>query len=416
MKTLKAYVLLFVMMLALNGLAKNSVYQVEGFVKSGFEPVYQAFKHNFDQGKELGAALCVYYRGEKVVDIWGGLANQKTKANWDENTMVLFFSATKGLASLCIAKLHSEGKIDYQQKVAHYWEGFAKNGKENITVSQLLSHQSGLCLWEGSLNVAELNDREKLVEKLENAKPYWNPGDYSGYSAGLAGHYMGELVRRVDEKHRSLGTYFQDEFAKPLGLNFHIGLPDSISEDRIAPIQMNNPIKRLFLLNQTPKGLRKQLFNPGSIFFKSITQVKGYDVNKRETWRIEEPSGNGIGTARDLAKLYSAFSMGGKEFNMAENTLKECSSPALSPRFIAADKVMGVPLYYRNGFMKNGEGSTPFANDSCYGFGGASGSMAFADPTNQIGYCYVPNRMGYDFPDSRETHLQQVLYECIANF
>lgn len=414
MKSRNVILLIFGMMMTLNSLAKNRIYQVEGYFKPGFEPVYRAFKNNFELGKELGAALCIYHKGEKVVDLWGGIANKKSKSNWDENTMVLFFSATKGLASLCIAKLHSEGKIDYEQKVAYYWEGFAKNGKENITVRQLLSHQSGLCLWEGSLDVSELNDRKKLVDKLENAKPYWNPGDYSGYSAGLAGHYMGELVRRIDEKHRSLGTYFQEEFAQPLGLNFFIGLPDSIADDRIAPIQMNNPLKRLFMLNQSPKGLRKQLFNPGSLFFKSITQIKGYDVNNRETWRIEEPSGNGIGTARDLAHLYSCFSMGGKEFNIAENTLEECAASAYTPRFDAPDKVMGVPLYYRNGFMKNGEGSTPFANASCYGFGGASGSMAFADPTNRIGYCYVPNRMGYDFPDSRETSIQRALYECIS--
>jgi CubicO group peptidase (beta-lactamase class C family) len=167
------------------------------------------------------------------------------------------------------------------------------------------------------------------------------------------------------------------------------------------------------MLHESPKGLIKQLFNPNSLFFKSMTLVKGYDVNKRETWRIEEPSGNGIGTAESLAKLYSVFSLGAQELGISQSTLNECVGEALNPLLSNVDKVMGIPLYYRNGFMKNGTGSQPFPNNMCYGFGGASGSMAFADPVNQIGYCYVPNRMGYDFPDSREGDIQKALYQCI---
>lgn len=393
----------------------NSSAQICGFVKPGFEPVYDAFKKNFEDGKESGAALCVYHKGEKVIDLWGGVANRKTKTAWDKNTLVLFFSATKGMASLCIAKLHSDGKIGYDKPVAHYWPEFAKNGKQNITVRQLLSHQSGLCLWEGNLTVSELADRNKLVDKLENARPYWTPGEYCGYSAVLAGHYMSELIRRIDKKHRSLGQYFQEEFAQPLGLEFYIGLPDSVSDAQIARIEMNNPLKRLFMLNKSPKGLIKQMINPSSLCFKSMTLVKGYNVNERETWRIEEPSGNGIGTAESVAKLYSLFSLGAKELNISELTLSECAGPAIHPAFSDVDKVMGIPLYYRNGFMKNGECSKPFPNDVCYGFGGASGSMAFADPINKIGYCYVPNRMGYDFPDSREGEIQKALYSCITS-
>jgi CubicO group peptidase (beta-lactamase class C family) len=180
----------------------------------------------------------VYHKGEKIIDLWAGNANRKTKNNWNNNTLVLFFSATKGVASLCIAKLHSESKINYDQPVAVYWKEFAKNGKDTLPVRQLLSHQSGLCLWEGSLSVAELADRTKLTEKLVNASPHWTPGEYCGYSAALVGHYMGELIRQIDTKHRSLGLYFQEEFAKPLGLEFYIGLPDSVSNNRIARIEI----------------------------------------------------------------------------------------------------------------------------------------------------------------------------------
>jgi len=131
---------------------------VRGYVKPGFEPVYDEF-------------LCVYYKEEKVIDIWGGYAHKKKRQPWEENTLVLFFSATKGMATICLAKLHSEGKIDFDENVAAYWPEFAQNGKEDITVSQLLSHQSGLCLWDGKLPVSQLSDRDLVLEKLETATP-----------------------------------------------------------------------------------------------------------------------------------------------------------------------------------------------------------------------------------------------------
>lgn len=386
---------------------------VQGYVKPGFEPVYNEFVKNFEAKKELGAALCVYYQGEKVIDLWGGYSDKKKSRKFDENTLVLFFSTTKGVASMCIAKLHSEGKIDYYEKVSTYWPEFAKNGKENITVSQLLSHQSGLCLWDGQLTVEQIAEGKLLTEKLENATPMWTPGEFSGYSAGLAGFYMSELIKRVDDKNRTLGQYFHDEFAIPLGLEFYIGLPDTILTESVAYTKLINPIKRILTLGKLPKALRKTVSKPNSLFMKSITLIKGYNVNERATWKIEEPSGNGIGTARSVAFLYSQFANNPETIGIKPETIFELSDSALIPADGTIDKVMGIPLYYRNGFMKNGEGSLPFNNTNCFGFGGASGSMAFADPINKIGYCYVPNKQGYDFPDSRETNIQKVLYECI---
>ncbi|MDD2197167.1 MAG: serine hydrolase [Bacteroidales bacterium] len=386
---------------------------IHGFVKQGFEPVYEEFTKNFENGKELGSALCVYYQGEKVIDLWGGFSDKKKKHEFKKNTMVLFFSATKGVASLCIAKLYSEGKIDYYKKVSAYWPEFAKNGKENITVSQLLSHQSGLCLWNGKLAIEQIADSNLLAEKLENTTPMWTPGHYSGYSAGLAGFYMSELVRRVDDKHRTLGQYFQEEFATPIGLEFYIGLPDTVSDTSVSYIKLINPFKRIMTLGKLPKALRKTVSRPNSLFMKSITLTKGYNVNERATWRIEEPSGNGIGTARSVAYLYSLLVNNSGEIGISKEAINELSNSAFIPKYGGTDKVMGIPLYYRNGFMKNGEGSSVYNNKSCFGFGGASGSMAFADPINKIGYCYVPNKMGYDFPDGREKNIQKVLYECV---
>lgn len=409
---------LFLMLLSLNILAIKQPNaprgnQIFGFVAQGFEPVLDAFKNGLMLDESSGAALCIFYKGIKIVDIWGGYANKKNNQLWDENTLVLHFSATKGIAALCIAKLHSEAKIDYREKVANYWPEFALHGKENITVSQLLSHQSGLCLLDEKLTLTQISTRELLLPHLENTKPLWTPGENSGYSAGLLGFYMSELVRRTDTKQRSIGQYFQEEIAQPLNAEFYIGLPDSVNSNRLAHIKLAHPIKRLFTMGKLPEGLRKSILNPGSLFMKSVMQIKGYNVNNRESLKIEEPSGNGIGTARAVALIYSTIAMGGNDLKIKTETISLLSNDALLPKNGSIDKVMGIALYYRNGFMKNGKDAIPYNNNQCFGFGGASGAMSFADPLNKIGYCYAPNNQGYDFPDSRELEIQKALYDCI---
>lgn len=386
---------------------------VYGTTEHGFEPIRKLFEQNFLEGKETGAALCIYYRGEKVVDLWGGFRDKELTKEWEEGTMTLVYSMTKGLASLCIAKLHSDSLIEYDKPVAEYWQEFGRNGKEHITVRQLLSHQSGLCLWEGSVPVRQLNDTAVMLPKLENAVPQRIPGERCGYSAGIVGAYMQELIRRCDRQHRSLGRYFQDEIAAPVDAEFYIGLPDTIPDDRIAYNTVLGVPQRLGSMFKLPWGMFTTVINPWSLFMKSITQVDGYDVNSRETWRVEEPSGNGIGTARGAARIFSECANGGKAFTFRSETMKELTDAPLHPRSGNIDMVMGVPMYYRNGFIKNGSDDRPFENSESYGFGGASGSMAFADPVNRVGYCYIPTMMGDDFPDSRNAQLQKVLYECI---
>ena len=386
---------------------------IHGTVSAGYEPVRTAFTENFLKGKETGAALCVYVKGEKVVDLWGGFRDKERTQAWQENTMTLVYSMTKGLASLCIAKLHSDSLIDYDALVRTYWPHFTGAGKESLTVRQLLSHQSGLCLWEGSVPVRSLNDTAVMLPKLEGAVPRWTPGERSGYSAGMVGAYLRELVRRCDRKHRSLGRYFQEEIAHPVGAEFYIGLPDSIPNERIAYNTVLGVPQRLASMFKLPWGMFTTVINPWSIFIKSISQVEGYDVNGRETWRIEEPSGNGIGTARAAAAIYSDCANGGMRIGLTPHTLGELTANGLEPTGGAVDMVMGIPMHYRSGFLKNGAEDHPFENRESFGFGGASGSMAFADPVHHVGYCYIPTMMGDDFPDSRNETLQRVVYSCI---
>jgi CubicO group peptidase (beta-lactamase class C family) len=254
-----------------------------------------------------------------------------------------------------------------------------------------------------------------MLNKLEDAKPYWTPGERNGYSAGIVGAYMRELVQRIDPHHRTFGQYFQEEIALPLNAEFYIGLPDSIPNERIAYNKVLGVFDRLGSLFKLPWGMITTVINPWSLFMKSITQVDGYDVNDRNTWRVEEPSGNGIGTARGAALIYSEFATGGVRLKIGTNTLKELTDDYLKTTKGSTDMVMGVDMYYRNGFVKNGPKNIVFANSESFGFGGASGSMAFADPENRIGYCYVPNLMGDDFPDSRNDKIQKALYNCLAS-
>ncbi len=180
-----------------------------------------------------------------------------------------YFAARPGHPEHIFANLENEKTIGISTNEGSTWTRM-NNNRITFFILMLLSHQSGLCLWDGKLSVSQLSDRDMVLEKLEAATPLWTPGDYSGYSAGLLGFYMSELVRRIDDQQRSIGQYFQDEIAQPLGMEFYIGLPDSISDCRIAHITLAHPIKRIFTMGKLPKGLRRAIRKPGSMFMKSI--------------------------------------------------------------------------------------------------------------------------------------------------
>ncbi len=387
---------------------------VHGYVAPGFEPVRQQFTDNFRTKSETGAALTIYYKNEKVVDIWGGYMDKKGTREWTENSLCLYFSATKGVAALCLAKLHNDGLLDYDQKVSTYWPAFAQNGKEHITVRQLLAHQAGLCLLDKKIPLSRMNDFDYVKSKLECAKPMWEPGSRNGYSAGLLGMYMRELSRLTDAKHRTVGQYLHDELVTPNSIEFYIGIPDTINSKRVATIELAGPVKRLFHLGQLPRAMRKKVINPSSLFMKSLSTIKGYNVNERATWLIEEPSGNGIGTARAVAYLYNLFIDPSNPLHLNDGTKNDLAAPAIVPPGGEADIVMGMDMYYNLGFMKGGKLSKYAVNNEVFGFGGASGSNAFADPTNHLAYCYLPNKMGLSVPDKRDMAIQNVTYKCIS--
>ena len=218
---------------------------IHGHVANGFEPVRDAFLENFYRRKELGAACCVYRHGEKVVDVWGGIRNKITGEPWEEDTMVIVHSATKGLAAMTLALAHSRGWLDYEERVCRYWPEFAQRGKEAITVRQLLAHQAGLFAFDEPVDRTVVADLDRLALVLARQTPAWKPGTRQAYHAISLGFYEGELLRRIDPAHRSLGQFFQDEIATPLGLDVYIRVPEEIPNSRLAILDSPGVLERL---------------------------------------------------------------------------------------------------------------------------------------------------------------------------
>ena len=218
---------------------------VEGQVHRGFETVREAFADNFTHRRELGGACCAYHRGEKVVDLWGGVRNKQTGEPWEEDTMVIVYSATKGLAAMTLAIAHSRGWLDYDERVAHYWPEFAQNGKDAVTVRQLLAHQAGLFALDEPIDRSLVADVDRLAVVLARQRPAWEPGTRQAYHAITLGFYQSELLRRIDPRHRTLGQFFQDEIATPLGLDVYIRLPETIPDSRLATVSRPSPVDML---------------------------------------------------------------------------------------------------------------------------------------------------------------------------
>lgn len=207
---------------------------IGGAVAPGFEPVREAFARNFSERGELGAACVAYHRGVPVVDLWGGHRDAARRELWEKDTLVLVFSVTKGLAAMAVAVALSRGLLALDAPVATYWPEFARHGKGQITVRQLLAHQAGVPTVDAPLTLARMADRAFLADAIARQAPLWEPGTRRGYHYLTIGWCEDELIRRVDPHGRGIRQYFADEVARPLGLEFYLGLPPEVPDGRIA--------------------------------------------------------------------------------------------------------------------------------------------------------------------------------------
>ena len=391
---------------------------IGGDVDQGYGKIADVFRRNFSSGQEIGAAVAVYRDGRKVVDLWGGYRNGITRAPWEKDTLVNVFSTTKGVASLAVAVAASRGLISYEAKVADYWPEFAQAGKDAITVRQLLSHQAGLSAISPPLTLNDLADPPTMSAKLAAQVPAWTPGTRHGYHAFTLGWYEGELIRRTDPAGRSLGQFFAEEMAKPLGLDFYIGLPASVDRERVAYLHAW-PMARLLLhLNLWPPRTVAALLNPFGLTARSVAIAKGISgaaqFNREELRVLEMPAVNGTGTARSIAALYGSAATGGSEIGLSPSVLDALKKAAIPPTNGVRDKVMYVDTSFSLGFLKPAPLSAFGSSDTAFGTPGMGGSFGFADPDTGIGFGYVMNRLGFHpISDPRELALRHALFHDI---
>jgi len=373
-----------------------------------------AYTENFSRRRELGGACSAYYQGERVVDLWGGVRNKRTGEPWEQDTMVIVWSATKGLAAMTLALAHSRGWLDYEERVCTYWPQFAQEGKERVTVRQLLAHQAGLFAFGEPVDRQVVADLDRLATILARQKPAWEPGARQAYHALSLGFYEGELLRRVDPGHRSLGQFFQDEIATPLGLDLYIRLPETIPNSRLASLSPPGPLEMLLhfpfrltvdSMNRRSPIYRALIINPGASV--SLDSERIYARN------LEVPSGGGVGTARSIARAYSVFATGGRELALRRETLDLLVAPAIPARDGFRDACLHGDLRFSLGFMKS-SAAWPFGRAGSFGSPGSGGSLGFADPAAGIGYAYVTSQMGATLTgDPRDVALREALYASI---
>lgn len=383
---------------------------IRGEVAPGFEPVRRAFIENFTHRGELGGACCVYRHGERVVDLWGGVRDRATGTPWQADTMVLVHSATKGLAAMTAALAQSRGWLDYDERVCTYWPAFAQAGKERVTIRQLLAHQAGLHAFDEPVDHAVIADPARLAGVMERQRPAWEPGTRQAYHAISLGFYLGEIMRRVDPRHRSLGQFFHEEIASPLGLDFYIRLPPDIPNARLAPLEspgmlamfLTLPLRlQIDLLRRRSPFHRAMIANPGTVL--------SYDPEHIYTRDFEVPSGGGVGSARGIARAYSAFAACDGDLGLKQETIDLLMAPARPPTHGFYDAVMRGEAQFSLGFMKPSP-QWPFGHDGAFGAPGAGGSLGYADPRTGIAYAYVTNRMGTALTgDPRDLALRDAL-------
>jgi CubicO group peptidase (beta-lactamase class C family) len=327
--------------------------------------------------------------------------------------MVVVNSVTKGLAAMTLAVAHSRGWLDYDAPVARYWPEFAQHGKARVTVRQLLAHEAGLVLLDERLPVERLRDLDYVARVLARQQPAWEPGTRHGYHTMTIGFYMQELIRRVDPAHRSLGRFFHEEIAAPLDLDFYIGLPDGIPDERLAGLRTLSRLQGLKALRYTPFAITMKMIAPGSLLRRSFVGTD-LDFRDRRSYQVEVPAGNGVGTARAIARAYSAFAEGGAELGLTAETLAQLTAP---PRMAGAeDVVFGIPSYFSLGFMRPGPDVWFGSSERTFGAPGAGGSFAFADPDARLGYAYVVNRFDFHLTDDpREKAVRDAIYRALGS-
>lgn len=389
--------------------------EISGSIEPAFAAVRDELDTQFADDKHIGAAVCVYHRGEKVVDIWGGLADEDAGTRWEEDTLALSYSTTKGLTATCLHVLADRGEVDYDAPVAKYWPEFAKLGKEKITVYQVLTHQAGLAQIPEGLSGRDLFDWKRVIEGIENERTTWEPGTETGYHANTFGFLVGEIVRRVSGK--SIGAFLRDEVCTPLGIenDMFIGAPERV-EPRIATLKSRTKMtpelaERLQGARDNPDPLRARAMGINTKQDPSEDTVDYADTP--DGHQAEMPSTSGIMTARALAKLYACLASGG-ELDDARIMSEERVKIMSERQTFKPDRIISVSVGFALGFMCGGDGAWPQGpRVTSFGHAGLGGSIGFCDPEIDMAFGFTLNAMAMDLIGyGRTSQLAKAAREC----
>ena len=388
-----------------DGRAAGPPVAVEGSCDRRFAPVRDAFRDNFRERGEVGAAVCVMAGGRVVADLWGGWADPGRGRRWQRDTLVNMFSVGKGLVAVCAARLAGPGRLDVDAAVASCWPEFGAAGKGAVTIRQLLSHQAGLPAVRRRLPPGSMLDWQAMTAALAAQEPWWQPGTGHGYHVNTFGFLIGEVIRRLAG--RTVGTLLRQEVAGPLGADVHIGLPAS-QHWRVAPVPWPDPLPG----EAEPAGLEparlmayNAYFNPGGL--------SGAGVVNSPAWRAAElPSANAHGTARGVARVYAALAAGGTLDGTAVADPAALAA-ATAEQACGQDLVLGRPSRFGLGFQLTQPERPLGPGNAAFGHFGAGGSLGFCDPDSGVAFGYVMNQMGPRWQNPRTRALVDAVFACL---
>ncbi|MFJ4939456.1 serine hydrolase domain-containing protein [Streptomyces pseudovenezuelae] len=387
---------------------------IHGEVAAGFEPVREAFEANFSQHGDIGAAVCVYQHGRPVVDLWGGVADPETGRPWTRDTLQLVYSATKGATATAAHMLAERGALDLDAPVAKYWPEFAANGKTDIPVRWLLSHQAGLVTLDQPVPLNKALAWHPMAAALAAQRPQWTPGTAHGYHGRTWGWLVGEVIRRVSGQ--TPGRFFADEIAAPLGLDFFIGLP-ARERNRVSRMVYQRPAIDLTTVpaESVPEELREQVAawrDPDSFSNRAyaVTDPAAIDFDSPEVQAAELPASNGIGTANGLARMYAALigEMDGTRL-LTPETLESATKEQAGGK----DQVMLIPSRFSTGYMLPTE-TNPMIGPRSFGHTGRGGSLGFADLEHGVAFGYAMNNIIGGADDVRAALLVDALQRSLV--
>jgi CubicO group peptidase (beta-lactamase class C family) len=376
--------------------------EIHGFCDERFGAVRETFERNFSEGGDLGASFAATVEGEFVVDLWAGHTDAAKTHPWQEDTIVNVYSTTKTMTFLTALVLADRGELDLHAPVINYWPEYGQAGKEKTEVRHFLSHSAGLPGFHPELDDEDLYDWDKCVDNLAAQEPWWQPGTRSGYHAITQGYLIGELVRRITG--RTLGTWFREEVAGPLGADFQIGV-NPRDFPRIAELIPPPGSGEIALPGMDPDSISARVLGGADLSDDRVNS---------EAWRLAEiPAANGHGNARSVVRAQTPLANGGSAFGV--DLLSEATCwRILEEQTNGPDAVLILPIRFGMGYAFPNELMPMSPNEHGMFWGGAGGSSIVVDLEHKACCSYVMNQVKSVIAgDVRAGSLGKMFYQCL---